>query len=361
MIWLIWRQFRTQAAVALGTLAVIAVILIITGPHLLDLYRQGVHECRVSGGNNCNSPVIGQDPILRGLLLGLLLLGPILLGMFWGAPMVARELETGAYRLGWTQSASRTQWLAAKILIGATATAAAAGLLVWIVDWWSSPIEAAAPDHYTLAMFGILGITPIGYALFAFALGLTAGMIIRRTVPAMAVSVGIFTAVRLIVTYQVRPRLLPPEHLTAAASATSLSIGLSPAGISVTPIPPNLPTAWVYSSTLVDKSGHPPTAAYVDKACPALVKLASNPQLSPPGGGGGLFSSSKGAVHVQGGGPNAAFQSCTNALAGKFHEVTTYEPGSRYWPLQGLETALFVVLGAALLFVAFRWMRNRLV
>jgi hypothetical protein len=118
----------------------------------------------------------------------------------------------------------------------------------------------------------------------------------------------------------------------------------------------------VYSTTILDKSGHVPTTAYLDKACPALAKLASNPQLlPPPGSGGGLISGGKGVTHIGPGGPNSAFQSCANALAGKFHEVTSYQPGNRYWPLQGLETALFIVLGAALLFVAFRWMRNRLV
>jgi hypothetical protein len=32
MIWLTWRQFRTQAAVIFGGVAVLAVVLAVTGP-----------------------------------------------------------------------------------------------------------------------------------------------------------------------------------------------------------------------------------------------------------------------------------------------------------------------------------------
>jgi hypothetical protein len=32
--------------------------------------------------------------------------------MFWGAPLVAGELESGTFRLAWTQDVSRVRWLA---------------------------------------------------------------------------------------------------------------------------------------------------------------------------------------------------------------------------------------------------------
>jgi len=39
---------------------------------------------------------------------------PALLGIFWGAPLIARELETGTCRLAWNQSVTRTRWLTVK-------------------------------------------------------------------------------------------------------------------------------------------------------------------------------------------------------------------------------------------------------
>jgi hypothetical protein len=340
-------------------LAVIAVVLIITGPHLADLYRQGLKVCRAAGNPaSCVNPAGGADSILHAALLALLLLAPALIGMFWGAPLVSRDLESGAYRLAWTQSASRSQWLAAKVLVGALATAATSGLLVLMIDWWSSPIETVNGGRYTLGTFGIIGITPIGYALFAFALGLTAGILFRRTLPAMASTLGVFIGVRVIVTYLVRPYLLPAKHLMVPASQRSFGIGLSPSGVAVFPQPPNWPNAWIYSTKLINKSGQSPSTSYLNHACPSLLKLLSTPQPMPTGAG---VSIGKSVAHSAAPpGVNEAFQSCTNALSSKFHEVVTYQPGSRYWPLQGLETALFMVLGVALLVVAFRWTRTRL-
>jgi hypothetical protein len=346
MIWLSWRQFRAKGTVAVAGLAAIGVVLIITGPRLVNLYRQGLKVCRAAGNPaSCINPAGSADPLFHAALLALLLLAPVLIGMFWGAPLVSRDLESGAYRLAWTQSASRSQWLAAKVLVGALATAATSGLLVLMIDWWSSPIQTVNGGRYTLGTFGIIGVTPIGYALFAFALG-------------MASTLGVFIAVRAVVTYLVRPNLLPAKHLTELATQRSFGLGLSPSGVAIFPQPPNWPNAWIYSTKLIDKSGQSPSTSYLNHTCPKLLKLLSAPQPIPAGG---HISIGKSAAHAAvPSGANEAFQSCSAALSSKFHEVVTYQPGSRYWPLQGLETALFVVLGVALLVVAFRWTRTRL-
>ena len=111
---------------------------------------------------------------------------PALIGIFWGAPLIARELETGTHRLAFNQSITRTRWLATKLAIIGTATAATAGLLSWAVTAWAHHIDHATGNAIRPQFFGARGIVPIGYALFAFALGVTLGMLIRRTVPAMA-------------------------------------------------------------------------------------------------------------------------------------------------------------------------------
>jgi len=66
----------------------------------------------------------------------IILVVPALLGIFWGAPLVANELETGTYRLAWTQSVTRKRWLAAKLGLVGLWSMAVAGLLSFIVTLW---------------------------------------------------------------------------------------------------------------------------------------------------------------------------------------------------------------------------------
>jgi hypothetical protein len=49
MIQLTWRQFRARGTAAFGALAVIAVVLAITGPQLVHLYDTSVVPCQARG------------------------------------------------------------------------------------------------------------------------------------------------------------------------------------------------------------------------------------------------------------------------------------------------------------------------
>ena len=115
MIWLTWRQFRVQALSVLVLLAGLAVTLAVTGPQLYDLYRDGgLAACTA----DCAEPAEaflarvtgGSYRLLYGAGLAVMALLPALLGIFWGAPLVARELEPGTHRLVWTQAVGRTRW-----------------------------------------------------------------------------------------------------------------------------------------------------------------------------------------------------------------------------------------------------------
>lgn len=121
-------------------------------------------------------------------------------------------------------------------------------------------------------------MAPIGYAAFALALGAAAGVLLRHTVVAMAVTAVGFAAARLAVTYLVRPILASPVHKVLPLSAGSgPAVGFTGAGGgSVTLGPPHVSVAngWVYSTALVDKTGHAPTGQYVAHACPAVSQGA---------------------------------------------------------------------------------------
>ncbi len=359
MIRLSWLQFRTQAAAAFAALAALAIVLAITGHNLAHLYDiSGLATCKANG--NCgtlDATLLRHYSFLRNVLRPAMLAVPALIGVFWGAPLVARELETGTYRLAWTQSVTRTRWLAVKVALVGIASIAVAGLLSLMITWWFSPIDKVnmngasqlGGSRFAPGAFSERDIVPFGYAAFAFAVGLTAGLLIRRTLPAMATTLAAFVGARLAMTYWIRPQLIAPTHTTAAlSSASNVGFQANAPGQPVTFVagPPNIANAWVYSSHIVDKTGRVATSQslqhFLLNACP---HIATPPQATIAGATGRPAS-------------QAAFQACITKLSARFHEVVTYQPASRYWAFQSYETAIFLV--AALILVGFSawWIRR---
>ena len=225
MIWLVWRQFRTQAAVLFGVLVAVGIVLAVTGTHLVHLYDTTVANCQKANDcSNAQALFLKNDGLLQQLS-AVVLVAPALIGIFWGAPLVAREFETGSYKLGWTQSITRTRWLAAKIALVGLASIVAAGLLSLMVTWWSSPFDTVNMNPFSPSMFDRRDLVPIGYAAFAFALGLTASVLIRRTLPAMAATLVAFVGVRMAFVEWVRPHLMTPLRII---TPLNLSAGNGP-------------------------------------------------------------------------------------------------------------------------------------
>ncbi len=135
--------------------------------------------------------------------------------MFWGAPLIARELETGTYRLAWTQGVTRARWLITRLAVVGGASMVAAGLMSWLLTWWSSPIDTLNASRFGTTVFDSAYIAPIGYAAFGFALGVLAGVLWRRTVPAMATTLAVFAC---------RARSVRSLRTTALDDARSASL-----------------------------------------------------------------------------------------------------------------------------------------
>ena len=220
MIRFAWLRFRTQAAVAAACWPSPPPSWLVTGIRLAHAYYAAVAACKPRG--DCAAARAAPSPshadlTADGLLDALVLAVPGLIGMFWGAPLVAREFETGTFRLAWTQGVTRNRWLAAKLAVAGVASMAAAGLLSLMVTWWSSPIDRRTGQPAHVRHVPRRGIAPVGYAAFAFALGVTAGLLIRRTLPAMAVTLAVFAAVsrRLPRLGAAPPHPARPDHLGA--------------------------------------------------------------------------------------------------------------------------------------------------
>ena len=360
MIRFAWLAARTQTAVAVAALAATAILAAITGPRLLHFYNTVVATC---GSRNDCAPVtttfLSSYHLMQVALPPVLLVLPALIGAFWGAPLVARELETGTFRLAWTQGVTRQRWLAVKLALTGFASMAVAGLLSLILTWWFSPIDRVQMNQLSGAVFGVRGITPIGYAAFAFALGVTAGVLIRRTIPAMAATIVVFTGVRLAFTLWVRPYLITPLRVTSAlVMPTGNGPAATPGGGAVKP------GDLVVSDQVINAAGrvigqnggigpNGEIGIQVIHGRPSLAGVGACPNKFPALGGGLRGSGAQPPADF-----NAAVQDCINRLG--IREVVTYQPLSRYWPLQWEETLIFTGLAIVLAGVCFWQVRRRL-
>lgn len=336
MTWLTWRQFRLPASAVAGIIAVLALILFFTASGLRG--HQGVGDDYFSQLPN------GTGALYFGSLVTMYVL-PAVIGVFWGAPLVARELETGTHRLAWNQTVSRTRWLATKLGISGLAAVSVAGLSSLVVGWWASPIDAAAavtdgddflPRVDPLA-FAARGIVPMGYAAFAFVLGVAAGILLRRTVVAMAVTLVLFTLVQIAVPFLVRPYIIPPVEEAVTISPSSIrSIGGDNTGrvLRLTVAAPD--GVWLLGNDTIDPAGKvvSPLPAGVAMCGPSNRQELPNPQV---------------------------MKACLAKLDQLgYKQLLTFQPGSRFWPLQWVELGIFLALSALLTWFCFRWTRHRL-
>jgi hypothetical protein len=347
-----WLQARTQTLTAAAALAALAIAAAITGIQLSHLYGSLVAHCH-TGCDLATLRFLSHDHFMDHALDLLAQVAPPLLGIFWGAPLLARELETGTYRLAWTQSVSRSRWLATKLAVLGLAAVTVAGLLTLTITWWYRALDTVATNQY--AVLDRRDIAPIGYAAFAFASGALIGAVIRRTLPAMATTLGVYVLARIATTFWVRPHLLTPVHktlslLNAGPSAPVQSGVASVNGSAMTLVaqgsgPRN---SWTLSSQVVTSSGHKASpaqlAAFVHQSCPNVGLPPSGPAPGP------------GVTRV--GGP-AAGGACMNQAAKLFHLLVTYQPANRYWTFQWLETGIFAALALAAAIGCYWWVTRR--
>ena len=355
MIWLTLRQFRAQAAAVFGVLAALAIVLAVTGPNLANDYSDGIATC--TGQGNCSTftaQFFKDHEVLYLGLVAVVMSVPGVIGLFWGAPLITRELEAGTHRLTWHQSVTRTRWLAVKLGLVGVAAMAAAGLASLAATWWSSPMDKAGAEDFpkfSPMMFDSRGIVPVGYAAFAFALGVTVGMLIRRTLPAMAITLAVFVAAQVAMPLWVRPtHLVEPARVTTAITAANLrGLMMSDDGVRAT-VKLTDPRAWLIANRTVDATGR-----VVDKMpnslaakCMPAVPPAPPAASAPPSGSG---------APPRFGPPEECF-----AEIGRlgYRQRVDYHPPGRFWRFQWYETTIYLVGAFALSGLCFWWVRRRL-
>ena len=344
MIKLALRQFRTSGWTAALLLVAVAAVVLITRPRLDDAAAAAQRTC----GSEPHCPALTEFALdhtaIRTALGLLMIVAPALIGAFWGAPLVARELEAGTHRLVWTQSISRVRWLTVKLAVVGTAAVAATALLSALVTWWAEPLDQAAAAAY--GTFDQRHIAPMAYALFAFAFGVTAGLVTRRTLPAMSLTLGGLLIVRIMVTAWIRPLVITPRvesmpldpDTTGYGSGGNILFGLPQSTLQ--PEPPDIPDAWIQSVRIVDAGGESITEQVLQATCPTVGEGGQGPARP-------VSEAARQQMH-----------DCVARVSENYHEVVTYQPGDRYWTFQWWELAVFALATAMLCGYAYYRLRR---
>jgi hypothetical protein len=313
------RQHRIQLSSGVALMAVLAALLVWTGHEMTSyLHSTGLAACLATHGGGCDSFSQLFENRYGALLSDTAWLNflPMLVGVFWGAPLIARELETGTYRLAWTQSITRRRWLGTKLAMFLVATAAIATGFSLLLGWWFHPFAqlrfGGGYSRMDVDSFDFQGIVPVAYSLFAFAVGAAAGVIVRRVLAAMAITFAVYLPLRLWV-QSLRAHFATPLQIEYPAFTTS---------------PRAARGDWIIHSRIVNSAGRTISDQTVLSTC--------------------------------GIGPTAPKHDVVGCLAAHgYRQLDLYQPTSRFWAFQGIESAIFAGLAAALLVLTYYWVTRR--
>jgi hypothetical protein len=323
MVWVTWRQHRIALAGAATLLGGLALYVWITG---LQIHRDwtAAVACHPASSGACGA-LAGyfiSDWQPAQIISVLLQAVPALIGAFLGAPVLAREMETGTFRYAWTQGFGRSRWTLAKLVPLAVVVAAAAGAFSVLMSWYYQPFFSGRPGFggspvpLDAGLFDLRGVAFAAWTLAAFAIGALAGMLIRRVVPAIVATLAAYTGLALAAGLYLRQHYMTPLLVKNADAPGS---------------------GWTISQVWYAKGGQP-----VSQDVLAQV-LNGAPQLG--GGKGGL--------------PQQDPEVNQYLVQHGYTLWTSYQPGSRFWPFQWIEGGWLLALSVLLIAAAVWLVRRR--
>jgi hypothetical protein len=336
MIWLTWRQHRIEGLISLGVLAVLGVFLLITGLNMYhDFLQSGLSACLAHNTYGTLRTVCGPLADAFGaqfqsliLVSAAPLLLPALLGVLVGGPLVAREFQQRTHLLVWMQSVTRTRWLAVKLALVLGAGLLAAGVLLAMMIWWYGSFSQVN-GRFSPPAYDFEGPVLIGVTVMALALGIAAGTVTRRTVPAILLTFALLLAVRYTVELGgLRANFEPPIVVTWPL-AQGLGSG-PPVTLSM--------QDWVIDGGFIDAQGH--ITNNLNCSGGSSVSNAQTPPATPPA-------------------PLNPLQ-CAQAQGYRAFGLS-YQPADRFWTFQWIETGIYLAISLLALGVTVWWVRRRLV
>ena len=218
MAWVTWRQHRAALAGVVAVLGVLAVWLSIAGIRVHHAWT-AASACRPARSAACQAVATAWNGMWNVMLIPavLLLVVPALIGAFAGAPVLARELETGTFRFAWTQGFDRWRWALAKLVALAVVLAGVGAAFGALLSWCYQPFSGGGQASLGLygntpfaVVFGLRAVTFPAWTLAVFAAGALAGMLIRRVVPAIVAALAVYTGLAVAAAGFLREHYLAP-------------------------------------------------------------------------------------------------------------------------------------------------------
>src|SRR5580693_629 len=317
MAWVTWRQHRAALAGVAVFLGALAVYLWLTG---LQMHHAEAAYCHPAGSLGCAinfTGRYGESAILVSIALQAV---PALIGAFVGAPVLAREMETGTFRYAWTLGFGRWRWTLAKLVSLGIVVAAAAGAFSLLFSWYYQPFLTQTLSFNNQVpldqgVFDLRGVAFAAWALAAFTIGGLAGMLIRRVVPAIVATLAVYTGLAIAAALYLREHYMTPLLIKNADAPAS---------------------AWTISQWWT-KGGQPVSQDTLSQVLQAAPQLA--------GGKGGIPQDDP---------------TVNQYLAQHGYTLwTSYQPGSRFWPFQWIEGGWLLALSVLLIAVTVWLVRRR--
>ena len=337
MIWTTWRQHRVEAACAALAVGILGAYLLVTGSQMQVV--QASSQTQVS--QSVQTDFIQSFSSLGMLTKYALMALPAILGMFVGAPLLAREIDQRTYLFAWAQSITRRRWFLYRVALVSAGTLVSAGILSVLANWWHSPLDGLFASGRWV-FFDVIGVVPMAYALFAFALGVSLGTLLGRTVPAMFMTVVLFAAARVGFSL-VRPWLLPPVVKEIAFYQTVPQGGLQ------------MNLHWV------DSANHEVSPDHISQLLVQQLQQGFYDQ------GGQVPQVAGGSDPIVGPPPKPAGSDAIELAqhvdqymrAHGFHYLAVFQPDDRFWTFQWIEAGIFFALALMLFAVSAWWLQRR--
>jgi hypothetical protein len=235
MIWVSWRQHRSQAITCLGLLIALAAFAVTVGGSMRTAFTQDNLAACLAHSQGISCPASVSDFMAKFgsevniAFWAVLLLLPGMIGVVIGAPLLGRELEFGSWRMAWSQSVPRARWLATKLVLVGGGLVVVGAAMTAVIMWYRAPMDQLT-GHLINNVYDFEGLVFTAYILCAYGLAVLAGLLMRRSIPAMITALVVWLAVRLSVEYGLRAHLLPPLATRLApcsAGCRGLSTGIS--------------------------------------------------------------------------------------------------------------------------------------
>ncbi len=323
LAWVAWRRQRTMVLATLALLGLLAIYLLVTGLQMRSAWHT-VQACTPRQSSSCNFAwnAFRNSYSNPGILSALFIFAPLLIGAFAGAPLIGRELETGTFRYAWTQGVGRARWTTALIVAGAVAVAVMTGAFGALIAWHDRPLwDTDVTARLGAQEFPTTGVAIVGWSLAAYAIGVLAGLLWRRVLPALATAIGIAFALAL-ATSKLRPHYLAP---------------LKTKSLDFVPGSQTIQQWWEKAGAVVSTND-----------LNAALRSAGVEQIDAGGGGN--------ATAVT---PGDGTDPVTFLLNHGYTQWTSYQPAGRYWTFQWIEFGWLTALAVLLMTATFFLVRRR--